>query len=122
MSSRCAHTNTHCHISSCADTYLCLDHAKLVVAILRDVPYPGKSLVSRFFDNLQIPYSNTRNREIWNLKLYGHGRLHVSVPVLCANRRQAEIRGHDKIFLPLKLLNAPDDAILVWDVPHSANR
>ena len=65
-SSREASSKPH---SSSKGTSL-LGHAQLVVAVLRNVAHPRKSLVAALFDDFEVPHLNARHCEVRDLKLY----------------------------------------------------
>lgn len=57
-------------------------HTPIVIAILRDIPHPGESLVTALFDDLEVADLDTRDSEIGNLKLH-HNRRPLINLLLC---------------------------------------
>mmetsp|Transcript_7049 Transcript_7049/g.17211 ORF Transcript_7049/g.17211 Transcript_7049/m.17211 type:complete len:226 (-) Transcript_7049:752-1429(-) len=106
-----------------------LRHSQLIVSVRCYVPYPRQGLVTALFDDFQISHLNATHRKVRNFKIDTNGflprvfslLLAVGIDVRSTDRGQSEMGSHQVFSPSVKLLNVPNDGVLVGQVGYVSN-
>ena len=90
-----------------------------IITTCCDISNPGKSLISGFFDDLQVTDLNTRNCEIRNFKFDRNWRFGGLIFIL--NWWQSKVGSHQKLSATLELLDVPNDSIFGGVIRDGSN-
>ena len=85
--------------------------ADLIVSTLGDVADPGKCLVARFLDDLEVAHLDATDCEVWDLEVNLDGGTFVR-DVVVGDGRQTKVCTHEELAATWELLDRPDDSIL----------